>query len=149
MTNHGGGEHERPHQTKEGAMRRLMLLGLILLGVASCARTQSDPALMAATPPTVDVTGTWAGNWAYTNSSLGAGPIKMSMQQTGSKVTGTVDISGTPMPRSGPISAIVQGNQLQILHPAGVTGALTVQGDTISGELGGLSPGTITMKKVP
>ena len=48
-------------------MRRLMLLGLILLGVASCARTQSDPALMAATPPTVDVTGTWAGNWAYTN----------------------------------------------------------------------------------
>ena len=99
-------------------MRRLMLLGLILLGVASCARTQSDPALMAATPPTVDV-------------------------------TGTVDISGTPMPRSGPISAIVQGNQLQILHPAGVTGSLTVQGDTISGELGGLSPGTITMKKVP
>ena len=130
-------------------MRRLMLLGLILLGVASCARTQSDPAMMAATPPTVDVTGTWVGSWVYSPPTPGNGPIKMIMQQTGSKVTGTVDISGTPMPRSGPISAIVQGNQLQILHPAGVTGSLTVQGDTISGELGGLSPGTITMKKVP
>ena len=110
-------------------MRRLMLLGLILLGVASCARTQSDPALMAATPPTVD--------------------IKMVMQQTGSKVTGTVEVTGTQVPRSGPISAIVQGDQLQILHPTGVTGSLTVKGDTISGELGGLSPGTVTMKKVP
>ena len=130
-------------------MRRLMLLGLILLGVASCARTQSDPALMAATPPTVDVTGTWAGNWAYSPPTPGSGPIKMTMQQTGSKVTGTVEVSGTQVPRSGPISAIVQGNQLQILHPTGVTGSLTVQGDTISGELGGLTPANVTMKKVP
>src|SRR4029453_3913847 len=147
MTNHGGGEHERPHQTKEGVMRRLMLLGLILLGVASCARTQSDPALMAATPPTAAATGPGAGNGFYSPPTPGSGPIKMTMQQTGSKVTGTVEVSGTQMPRSGPISAIVQGNQLQILHPTGVTGSLTVQGDTIKGELGGLTPANSTIKK--
>ncbi len=130
-------------------MRRLMLLGLILLGVASCARTQSDPALMASTAPTVDVTGTWVGSWIYAPPTTGNGPIKMIMQQTGSKVTGTVEGTGTQVPRSGPISAIVQGDQLQILHPTGVTGSLTVKGDTISGELGGLTPANVTMKKVP
>ena len=104
---------------------------------------------MGSTAPTVDVTGTWAGNWVYAPPTPGSGPIKMIMQQTGSKVTGTVEVTGTQVPRSGPISAIVQGDQLQILHPTGVTGSLTVKGDTISGELGGLNPAKVTMKKVP
>jgi len=139
-----------PHQTKEGVMRRLMLLGLILLGVASCASgPKTDPALMASEAPTVNVTGTWAGNWVYSPESAGSGQIKMTMQQTGSKVTGNVEVTGTQMPRSGPIHALVSGNHLQLLYPTGVTGYLTVEGDTISGELGGLTPANVKMKKVP
>ena len=150
ITNPAGGTHGRPHQTKEGVMRRLMLLGLILLGVASCAGgPKTDPALMASDPPTVNVTGTWAGDWVYQPASLGSGHIKMTLQQTGSKVTGNVEVSGTRMPRSGPIHALVSGNHLQLLYPTGVTGYLTVEGNTISGELGGLSPADVTMKKVP
>ena len=131
-------------------MHRLVLLGLILLGVASCASgPKTDPALMAAEQPTVNVTGTWAGSWVYSPESAGSGQIKMTMQQTGSKVTGNVEVSGAQMPRSGPVHALVSGNQLQLLYPTGVTGSLTVQGDTISGQLGGLTPANVTMKKVP
>ena len=131
-------------------MRRLMLLGLILLGVASCASgPKTDSAAMAAEPPTVDVTGKWAGNWVYSPESAGSGLIRMTMQQTGSKVTGTVEISGNQMPRSGPVNALVSGNQLQFLYPTGVTGSLTVAGDTISGQIGGLTPANVTMKEVP
>ena len=128
-------------------MRRLMLLALILLAVASCAGPKTDPAMMATSPPTVDVTGTWVGDWVYSPASLGSGQIKMTMQQTGSKVTGNADVSGTRVPRSGPITAVVSGNTLQLLYPTGITGHLTVQGDTISGELGGLTPANVTMKK--
>ena len=130
-------------------MRRLMLLALILLAVASCAGPKTDPAMMATSPPTVDVTGTWVGDWVYSPASLGSGQIKMTMQQTGSKVTGNVEVTGTQMPRSGPIHALVSGNHLQLLYPTGVTGYLTVEADTISGELGGLTPANVKMKKVP
>lgn len=71
----------------------------------------------------------------------------MTMQQSGSKVTGNAEVSGTQVPRSWPITAIVSGSTLQLLYPTGVTGHLTVQGDTISGELGGLTPANVTMKK--
>src|SRR5262245_34414271 len=126
-------------------MRRLLFVSLIVLGVTSCASTESAAPTAS---PSVDVTGKWAGQWSYTQATLGSGQIQMTMQQTGSKVTGNADITGTPVPRSGPITAVVSGNTLQLVYPTGVTGWLTVQGDTISGQLGGLNPANVTMKKV-
>jgi hypothetical protein len=125
-------------------MRRLLLLTLVLLGITSCATTDSSS--MAS--PTVDVTGSWAGQWAYTQATLGSGQIQMTLQQTGSKVSGTTTITGTPVDRSGAVNALVTGNTLQLVYPTGVTGWLTVQGDTISGQLGGMNPANVTMKKV-
>ena len=55
---------------------------------------------------------------------------------------------GTPIDRSGAVNALVSGNTLQLLYPTGVTGWLTVQGDTISGQLDGMNPATVTLKKV-
>jgi len=135
---------KRSPQPEEAIMRRLLLLSLIVLGVTSCATT--DSASMA--PPTVDVTGSWAGQWAYTQATLGSGQIQMTLQQTGSKVSGNTTITGTPVDRSGAINAIVTGNTLQLVYPTGVTGRLTVQGDTISGQLGGMNPANVTLKKV-
>ena len=125
-------------------MRRLLLLSLVLLGVTSCATT--DSASMA--PPTVDVTGSWAGQWAYTQATLGSGQIQMTLQQTGSKASGNMTVTGTPVDRSGAVTALVTGNTLQLVYPTGVTGWLTVQGDAISGQLGGMNPANVTMKKV-
>jgi len=135
---------ERSHQPKETIMQRLLLLSLIVLGVTSCATT--DSASMA--PPTVDVTGSWAGQWAYTQATLGSGQIQMTLQQTGSKASGNMTVTGTQVDRSGAVNALVTGNTLQLVYPTGVTGWLTVQGDTITGQLGGMNPANVTMKKV-
>ena len=124
-------------------MRRLVLVSLVLLGVTACATTNSA----STDPPTVDVTGSWAGQWAYTQATLGSGQIQMTLQQSGSKVSGNTTITGTPVPRTGAVNALVSGNTLQLLYPTGVTGRLSVQGDTMSGQLDGLNPANVTLKK--
>ena len=48
---------------------QLVLLALVVLGVTSCATIDSA----STAPPSVDVTGTWAGQWAYTTATLGSG----------------------------------------------------------------------------
>jgi hypothetical protein len=125
-------------------VNRILLLGIVVLSMAGCAATESMPAA----PPTVDVTGSWAGQWAYTNASLGGGQINMTVKQAGAKLSGDMQVTGTPMDRSGPVSGLVSGNQIQILYPTSVTGRLTVQGDTMSGQIDGLNPANMTMKKV-
>ena len=125
-------------------MNRILSLGLLALAMAGCASTESTPAA----PPTVDITGSWSGQWAFTNASLGGGQIQMTVTQTGSKVSGNMSVSGAPVPRSGPVNGLVSANQLQILRPTSITGQLTVQGDTLSGTIDGLNPANVTMNRV-
>jgi len=123
---------------------QLVLLALVVLGVTSCATIDSA----STAPPSVDVTGTWAGQWAYTTATLGSGQIEMTLQQTGAKVSGNMTVTGTPtVDRSGAVSALVSGNTLQLVYPTGITGWLTVQGDTISGQLGGINPANVTLNR--
>jgi len=120
---------------------RFALAGLILLGVTACATTPGPP-------PTVDVTGSWAGQWAYEQATLGGGQIELQLTQKGANVQGNMDISGSPRVVSGAFSGVVQGNQLRILDPTSITGRLTVQGDTMSGEIDGVSPARMSLKRV-
>ena len=128
---------------KENAMNGLrpLLVSVFVVGITACATTSGPP-------PSVDVTGRWAGTWAYDNPSLGNGQIEMNLKQTAANVDGNLNISGTRDPRSGPISAIVQGNQVVITRPTDVTGRLTVEGYTMSGALAGLSSGKMTVKRM-
>ena len=72
----------------------------------------------------------------------------MTLQQTGAKVSGNMTVTGTPtVDRSGAVSALVSGNTLQLVYPTGITGWLTVQGDTISGQLGGINPANVTLNR--
>jgi hypothetical protein len=123
-------------------MRKLPLIGLFALVISGCASTEAP-----STAPTVDVTGSWAGQWAYTNASLGGGQLELTLKQIGGKVSGNATISGTPVDRNGPVEGLVDGNQLRIVYPSSVTGRLTVQGDTITGQLDGLNPANVTLKK--
>src|SRR5262245_33104557 len=126
-------------------MKRMLFLGLVVLSMAACASTmESTPSA----PPTVDITGSWAGQWGYTNASLGGGQISMTVTQTGPKVSGNMQVTGTPVDRNGPISGLVSGNELRVLYPTSITGRLTVQGDTMSGQIDGMNPANLTMKKV-
>lgn|SRR5262245_47374349 len=125
-------------------MSRFSLIALLLLGVAGCASSSMEAPGAA---PTVDVTGSWGGQWAYTNASLGGGIIDLSLKQDGAKVSGNATITGTAVDRNGPVSGLVSGNELRILYPTSVTGRLKVQGDTISGQLDGLNPANVTLTK--
>lgn len=120
---------------------RLLLTSLVVLGITACASMSGGPA------PTVDVTGRWSGQWAYTQATLGGGQISMNLKQTGAKVEGDMNVSGTPVPRTGPVSAVVEGNQLRVTYPSSITGSLTVQGDTMSGQIDGLNPATANLKR--
>jgi len=86
-------------------MSRFSLIALLLLGVAGCASSSMEAPGAA---PTVDVTGSWGGQWAYTNASLGGGIIDLSLKQDGAKVSGNATITGTAVDRNGPVSGLVR-----------------------------------------
>jgi len=109
----------------------VLMIGVVMLAVAGCAGSASQ----ATAPPTVDVTGKWSGTWTATQATLGSGSIQMTLKQTGSQADGNLLITGTLTDPSGYTQGVVSGNELRILQPTSVTGRLTVQGDTMTGQL--------------
>jgi hypothetical protein len=116
-----------------------MLLALAVLAAAGCAGEIGPPTVA----PTVDITGRWVGRWVAVNSlgpsaAVGrlrrSGTIQMTLTQTGSQYSGNLLVPGDPT-ASGPTQGVVSGNQVRVLQPTSLTGSLTVQGDTMSGEL--------------
>jgi hypothetical protein len=85
-------------------------------------------ATAATKPPSVDVTGTWAGEWVGT---VGSGPVTMTLQQTGGNVTGDL-VAGGGSPFSGPVSGTVSGDTLSLFYRGG-SGDFTVKGNEMSG----------------
>ena len=122
-------------------LRRLIVIGLVALGGASCA---SGP---TSAPAGVDVTGKWQGAWQYQNASLGGGQVVMTLTQSGSKASGNMVVTGAPVDRTGAVSALVTGNELYFVYPTGITGYLTVSGDEMKGQLDGMNPGNVTLRR--
>ena len=115
-----------------------MLLALAVLAAAGCAGQIR--------PSTVDVTGRWVGRWVavnYDGPSVAATPgarkrsgtIEMTLTQTGSQYSGNLLVTGDPTTSGQPIQGVVSGNQVRVLQPTILAGSLTVQGDTMSGDL--------------
>ena len=67
-----------------------LLLVVACLSLIGCSTTSSTSAKM---PPSVDVTGTWAGEWAGTGA-VGSGQLTMILQQSGASVTGNAAFTG-------------------------------------------------------
>ncbi|HXJ78400.1 MAG TPA: hypothetical protein VMS64_06925 [Candidatus Methylomirabilis sp.] len=124
-------------------IRSKVLIALALLMAGGCAGGVG-PATVA---PTVDITGKWVGSWAATNPSLGSGTITMNVKQTGPQYSGTLLMTGTLTDPSGPTEGVVSGNQVRFTRPPSVTGSLTVQGDTMSGNIFGLIDANATLKR--
>src|SRR5216684_1365917 len=123
-------------------LRRLIAIGLVALGGASCA---SGP---ASAPAGVDVTGKWQGAWQFQNASLGGGQVTMTLTQSGSKASGNMVVTGTPtVERTGAVSVLVVGNEVHLIYPTGFTGYLTVSGDEMKGELDGTNPANVTLRR--
>jgi hypothetical protein len=109
----------------------LVITGLVAF-LAGCAGT-SSPAVTAGGPP-ANVAGSWRGG------TIGAGgtSVVLVLQQTGSKVTGSIDVGGRP-DLTGPLTGAVNGNAVVFKLDSGYgsTGELNVSGNTITGVVGG------------
>lgn len=119
------------------------LVGVVAVVAMGCGSSMSTP--MAA--PTVDVTGKWTGTWVATNPSLGSGQVEMNIKQTANQWAGMVNITGTPLERSGFAEGNVSGNQFTVNQPTSITGSLTVQGDSMSGILQGQLAGRVNLNR--
>ena len=124
--------------TKGRYARRTMMawlvIGFLMLTAAGCAR----PDWIEQTLVTVDVTGVWRGSFSSSGTgtaSGGGGPVELTLQQSGTKVTG--QLSGSLMSVVGgrvPIEGTVNGDMFRF-HDlrGGVTGAVQVSGDEMNG----------------
>jgi hypothetical protein len=116
---------EGANAMKGGAMKAinwLLAIGFtMLLGCATGATKQ----------PSVDVTGTWAGEYVA-GGDIGSGSVTMTLQQTGVNVTGEVVVGGAIALFSGPVTGTVSGDALSLSYRGG-TGEFTVKGNEMSG----------------
>jgi len=119
---------------------KLLLVGLMMLGGAICASSPS-----AQTRP--DVSGKWQGTWAYQNASLGSGQVTMTLTQKGSKATGDMVVTGTPVERSGVVTVMLSGSDVYLVYPTGFTGYLKVSGDEMKGQIDGTNPANVILKR--
>jgi hypothetical protein len=98
--------------------------GLILLafGIVGCGGGGGGSSTPA-TPPSVDITGTWRGS--VTETAFGTSTQSLNAVQTGASVTGTYSsINGT-----GSTTGSVSGNTLSFtISPTGCTGTLSGTG---------------------
>lgn len=121
-------------------MRTVLGLALasVLIGVTACA---TGPAA----PPSVNVTGQWAGKWAYDTPGLGTGDIQGSFKQDGAKVTGNFNVTGPVQTHVADVVGTVSGNEVKLSLPA--SGYLTVKGNEMTGLINGLNVAKVTLRK--
>ena len=119
---------------------KLLLVGLVVLGSAVCA---SAPSAQTKS----NLTGKWAGTWVFQNASLGGGQIEMTLTQKGSKATGNMVVTGAPVDRSGAVTMMISGKDVYLVYPTGITGYLTISGDEMKGQLDGMNPGNVVLKR--
>ena len=129
-------------------MRKLsswvLFVGLVFT-LGACA--SSGTSTSGGAPPTTNVTGRWAGNWVFEPSSAGSGQLVLDMKQDGSQVKGTVEsIVGPHRGRAGFFNGIASGNDIQITGPD-ATGWLKVNGNEMTGQINGVLPARLTLKK--
>jgi hypothetical protein len=128
-------------------MRKLfswMLLGGVVLSAAACA---SGTTATSGAPPATNVTGRWAGNWAFEPASAGSGQIALSMTQDGKNVKGTIEhIAGPHRGRAGSFTGIMSGNDIQVTGPD-ASGWLKVSGNEMTGLINGILPARLSLKK--
>jgi hypothetical protein len=120
-----------------------IMIALVLLVATGCAGGGG----MATMAPTVNITGKWAGTWVATGATPANGLINMTLTQTGSEYSGDLLVTGSLQDPSGPTNGIVSGNEVRIMRPIGLTGSLTVQGDTMKGIVGGNIEGNVTLTR--
>ena len=118
--------------------RRRILEGLLfsLVSALACgAGCASRPDWIEQTLVTVDVTGQWTGKWV---GPTGGGDFRMTLEQTGPKATGNVELIGVADSYNwnGPIAGTVKGDVLSFTRwDTRIQGEVTVAENEMSGSV--------------
>jgi hypothetical protein len=109
----------------------LVIAGFVAF-LAGCAGTSSRAATESGPPANV------AGSWRGGTIGVGGTAVALVLQQTGSKVTGSIEVSGRA-DLTGPLTGDVNGSTVvfRLNSGYGSTNQLNVSGDTITGVVGG------------
>ena len=119
---------------------KLLLVGLVVLGTAVFASAPS-----AQTKP--NLSGKWAGTWVYQQAGLASGQIEMTLTQKGTKATGNMVVTGAPVDRTGAVNLMISGNDVYLVYPTGFTGYLKISGDEMRGQIDGMNPANVVLKR--
>ena len=106
---------------------RGLTIGTLALAAVGCA--SSPPS-----KPTVNVTGNWIGTLTCPEVSKGSSIVVMKLNQTGTKVVGDVQVTGSARLTNSNAEATVDGDQVVLSGIRDIRGSFTVTGDTMSGQ---------------
>ena len=120
--------------------RKLLVTGLVVV-IAGCAGASTPAA-----PPSVNVTGKWAGTWAFRNPANGSGQVFMDLKQDGANVTGPLTVTGPTSSEPTQFQGTVSGNTIT-LQAAHGSGSLTVNGDEMTGTVFGIMQASVNVKR--
>ena len=116
----------------------LVLLCVATLGCGAVKQQRAEE-----NAPTAKVAGNWSG---YAGFGANSTPVTLTMQQTGTNVTGNISIAGRP-DLSGPVTGSVQGELLKLSLPTATLGEMQVKQDTITGVPAAGMPATLRRDK--
>ena len=130
----------------------MFVLGALVVLLAGCAVVGGSTS-----PPTVDVSGEWAGTWSLHSPTLrypevGYGNIFMTLKQNGAEVTGNLIATGDLMVPGSPTAiptnfeGAVRGSSIILKSPHS-SGFLDVRGDEMTGVIGAIMPANVSLRR--
>ena len=120
---------------------RWLLIGAAVLTIAGCASGSGAPSA----PPSVNVTGKWAGLWQYPSIPSGRGEVFMDLTQSGADVTGSVLVTGPTQNQPTRVQGTVVGNEFRL--GGRIAGTFVVKGDEMTGTVDGVVVATATLNR--
>jgi hypothetical protein len=122
-------------------MRRSLLSGALALMLSGCAAIGSSTA-----PPSVDVSGKWAGTWAFRNPTMGSGDVFMNLKQRGADASGDLMVTGPTTAEPTYFEGTVSGSSVVLKLPY-LSGTLDVSGDEMKGVINGIMPANVSLRR--
>jgi len=124
-------------------MRRSVLIGALALMQFGCAAVGGSTA-----PPSVDVSGKWAGTWTFRNPTMGSGDVFMNLKQSGAEASGDLMVTGPTAAEPTYFEGTVSGSSVTLKVPY-LSGTLDVSGDEMKGVINGIMPANVSLRRQP
>ena len=116
-------------------------MGALALMLSGCAAIGSSTA-----PPSVDVSGKWAGTWAFRNPTMGSGEVFMNLKQSGADASGDLMVTGPTTAEPTYFEGTVSGSSVVLKLPY-LSGTLDVSGDEMKGVINGIMPANVSLRR--